>query len=71
MAEDFTFANVRRVSSAVAAYHEMSRRAGVVIGYDTRFLAERFASVVAEEMQCQGIDVFLNKAAPTLSLPSE
>lgn len=68
MAEDFTFANVRRVSSAVAAYlHEMSlAERGIVIGYDTRFLAERFAGVVAEEMQCQGIDVFLNKgAAPT------
>ena len=67
-AEDFTFAALRKVSGAVAAYinEENLQSRGIVIGYDTRFLAERFAAVVAEEMQKQGIKVyFCTEATPT------
>ena len=52
MAEDFTFANVARVAQATADYwgaHPVrgtSRK--VVIGYDRRFLSDRFAQLAAE-----------------------
>jgi phosphomannomutase len=46
LAEDFTFANARRVMAAVAATLTQAGRSGqlVLVGYDTRFLAERFAA---------------------------
>ena len=45
LAEDFTFANARRVCQAIAAYLHQEGLAdrGVVIGYDTRFRSEAFA----------------------------
>jgi len=68
IADDFTFAALRKVSGAVAAYliEENLHSRGIVIGYDTRFLAEDFAAVVAEEMQKRGIKVYLcTEATPT------
>ncbi len=68
MAEDFTFANLRRVSTAVARYIIEQGRAGqgLVVGYDTRFLAEEFARAVTGVLTAQGIKVYLtDKAAPT------
>src|SRR6478735_2904117 len=50
IADDFTFANVRRVAGGIAAYvlrHEDAAR-GVVVGYDTRFLSQQAARVAAE-----------------------
>lgn len=68
MAEDFIFDNVRLVTRAVADYlikQEMSER-GIVIGYDNRFLSDRFAEAVAEEMNKKGLPVYLIKQpAPT------
>lgn len=68
MAKDFTFDNVRLVSEAVAAYlsnHKLCRQ-GLVVGYDNRFLSERFAEAVAEVMCEKGIPVFLaEKSCPT------
>ena len=45
IAEDFTFANVRRVSEAIAQYvcEESDPAKGLVVGYDTRFLSAEFA----------------------------
>ncbi|MGB6384044.1 MAG: phosphoglucomutase/phosphomannomutase family protein [Terriglobales bacterium] len=68
IADDFTFDNVRRVAGAIASYvlkHEDSAR-GVVIGYDTRFLSDRAARVVAEVITAAGIPVLLaNDYVPT------
>lgn len=68
IADDFTFDNVRTVARAVARYiidHNLSRR-GVVVGYDNRFLSDRFASEIAETMSSRGISVFLTeRATPT------
>ncbi len=68
LAEDFTFDNVRLVTSALARYildHNLETR-GVVVGYDNRFLSERFASEVAEVLSFHGISVFLaGRATPT------
>ena len=63
IAEDFTFANVRCVSQAIAQ-HLIAlglKEQGVVVGFDTRFLAEKFALVVAEVMTGNGIRTFLCK----------
>jgi phosphomannomutase len=68
IADDYTFENVRRVASAIAAYvlkHEDARQ-GVAIGYDTRFGSPRFARLVAEVIANAGIPVKLaNDYTPT------
>ena len=68
MAEEFTFANVEIVAQAIANYIKEQKIAdrGVVIGYDNRFLAEKFASRVGEVMAGNGIPVFITgSACPT------
>ena len=50
ISEEFTFDNVRKVAAVVASYvnaHGLTKK-GVVIGYDTRFLADRFAEETVE-----------------------
>ncbi len=68
IADDFTFENVRLVARAIAAYvikHEDPTH-GVVIGYDTRFLSDRMARLVAEVIAGAGIPVLLaNDYVPT------
>ncbi len=63
IAEDFTFANVERVSQASADYWK-ARPAEVtqplvVVGYDRRFLSDQFANRVAEVMAGNGFEVLL------------
>jgi phosphomannomutase len=71
IADDFTFANVRRVAGAVASYvlkHEDPRR-GVIVGYDTRFVSAQAARVAAEVLAQAGIPVSLaNDYTPTPAL---
>ena len=68
IADDFTFDNVRRVAGAIAAYvlkHE-NPAAGVVVGYDTRFMSRRFAEAASEVLATAGIPVKLaNDYVPT------
>jgi alpha-D-glucose phosphate-specific phosphoglucomutase len=68
IADDFTFANVRRVAGAIAAYvlkHEDASR-GVLVGYDTRYASDRAARVVAQVLAAAGIPVLLaNDYTPT------
>ncbi|MFC1864791.1 phosphoglucomutase/phosphomannomutase family protein [Chloroflexota bacterium] len=68
IAQDFTFENVRVCAQAVADYLKkmgLARR-GLVIGYDTRFASEDFASAAAEVVAGNGIKVYLcPKATPT------
>ncbi|MEO8431671.1 MAG: phosphoglucomutase/phosphomannomutase family protein [Acidobacteriota bacterium] len=49
LAEEFTFGNARRVIAAIAKVLEQDGQKGklVLVGYDTRFLASRFASQAA------------------------
>jgi alpha-D-glucose phosphate-specific phosphoglucomutase len=66
--EEYTFANVRIVSQAVADYliAEGLAPRGLIVGYDTRFASERFAAACAEVLAANGIHVYLtNKATPT------
>src|SRR5271157_3917049 len=70
IADDFTFDNVRRVAGTIAIYvleHEAAALGvGVVVGYDTRFLSDRAARVVAEVLADAGIPVLLsNDYVPT------
>jgi phosphomannomutase len=68
IADDFTFENVRRVASAIAAYalkYEEPQR-GIIVGYDTRFASPRAAHIVAEVIAAAGIPVKLaNDYTPT------
>jgi alpha-D-glucose phosphate-specific phosphoglucomutase len=65
--EEFTFENVRAVAQAVADYLNDSRAqtaadAPVVIGFDTRFLSDRFAIAVAEVLAANELPVVLSRA---------
>ena len=68
IADDFTFENVRRVAGAIASYvlkHEDASN-GVIIGYDTRFLSDHAARLVAGVIAGAGIPVRLaNDYVPT------
>ena len=68
IAEDFTFANVRRVAAAVAQYvrEESEPARGLIVGYDMRFLSAGFAQAAAEVIAAAGIPVWLaNAGTPT------
>jgi len=58
---DFTYDNIRRVASALARYFVEfeDTRAGVVVGYDTRFLSPEAARTVAEVLSAAGLRVYL------------
>jgi phosphomannomutase len=74
IAEDFTFENVARVAQAAADFwkaeirnpkSEIHRRAPqVVVGYDRRFLSDRFAQITAEVFSGNDFQVVL-APAPT------
>jgi len=68
IAQDFTFDNVRACAQAVADFLKQSGSAnrGLIVGYDTRFASEDFASAAAEVVAGNGIKVYLcPKATPT------
>jgi phosphomannomutase len=68
IAEDFTFANVRIVSHAIARYvvRGEDARKGVLVGYDHRFASDRVAAAVAEVISASGTPVWLaDKPCPT------
>ncbi len=69
ISDTFTFENVRLLAQAIADYvREQSERAQaeIVIGYDTRFLSDRYAREVARVMAGNGIVAHLTRAdAPT------
>ena len=61
IADDFTFENVRWVARAVGRYLLADEEAGrgLVVGYDCRFMSDRFARAAAEEIAAAGIPVRL------------
>ncbi len=67
VADDFTYANVRIVSQAVAQYlAEQPNTSRVVVGHDTRFCGELFAEEVARVLAANGRPVLLlDRPAPT------
>lgn len=68
ISEEFTFENVRLVAQAIADYvlEQGGSERGVVVGYDTRFLSDRYAKECASVLAGNGIRSFLTmEAAPT------
>ena len=61
ISDEFTFANVQKVAKAIALYlinHDFSNKP-LIIGYDPRFLADKFAEVIAKVMEEAGINCYL------------
>ena len=68
IAEDYTFANIRRCTQGFAQYLLQKGLKGewVIVGYDQRFHSENFAISVAEVLAGNGFKVYLtDKATPT------
>lgn len=68
IAEDVTFIRARVVVQGIADHLKSAglEERGVIVGYDTRFLAERFAREAAQVLAANGIRVFLcNRDTPT------
>jgi alpha-D-glucose phosphate-specific phosphoglucomutase len=65
IADDYTFASVRRCAQGFAAYLTAKGLAGkgVVIGYDKRFQSENFAAACAEVMAANDVRVWLTDGA--------
>jgi phosphomannomutase len=73
IADEFTFANVERVSQAAAGYWSAHPVSGterkVIVGYDRRFLSDAFARRTAEVLAGNGFQVVLTPCAtPTPSV---
>jgi phosphomannomutase len=68
IADDYTFANVRRCAQAVAEYvvERGEQARGIVFAYDRRFASEHFATAAAEVVLAHDIPiVFASQAVPT------
>ena len=79
IAQDFTFENVERVAQAAADFWKSEIRnpkseifgylAKAVVGYDRRFLSDRFAQITAEVFAANGYEVILTpEPTPTPSV---
>lgn len=67
IADDFTFAGVRRASAAVAEHVlAQTKSPTVIVGYDTRFFSPEFALASAEVLKAHGCRILLcQEATPT------
>ena len=72
IARDFTFDNLRLVAHATARYVKKldKKSPSVVVGYDTRFLSDKFAAEVAMVLAAHGITVYLTDAISTTPMVS-
>jgi phosphomannomutase len=75
IAQDFTFANVRIASQAIAEYflakaRQLKKPAKVFVGFDRRFHSENFAQTVAQVLAANKIGVFLTTEACSTPLVS-
>jgi len=68
LGEDFTFQSVRLVAQAIVHVLKQEKigHRGLIIGYDARFLGEKFARAAAEVFAGHGMSVFLcDRETPT------
>lgn len=67
IADDFTYANVRRVAQAAAQYMRTRSNDPLgVVGYDCRFASEDFAQAVAEVFASNGVKTLIfDRPSPT------
>ena len=71
MADEFTTANVRIVTQAIADHlkHQAPKKRTMIVGHDTRFLSDRFARTVCEVLAGNGIHALLtDRAIPTCAV---
>lgn len=72
ISKEFTFENVRHVAQAIADYVRSGaegQQNSVVVGFDTRFLSDRYAIEVANVLVANDLAVYLSKAdCPTPAL---
>ncbi len=75
ISDDFTFENVKKLAQAIADYlnnevyapHIKDRR--IVIGYDTRFMSEKYAEIMTSVLSANGIGTVLSdRSTPTPSI---
>ena len=83
IADEFTFANVRRVVAAIADHVRERKEAEtsivsankkptLIIGHDTRFFSEEFSRAAADVLRSRGLRVLLcDAAAPTPAIAYE
>ena len=64
ISDEFTFDNLRLVAQAIAdfVHNEGAAEPSVVIGFDTRFLSDRYAAEVARVMAANDIKAWLARA---------
>src|SRR5215210_1129389 len=69
IADEFTFAGVRTVTRAICKHlggGDTANGGTIIVGYDTRFLGERFAAESVKEVAAQGFRALLcNHPTPT------
>src|SRR4051794_35553600 len=74
MAEDFTFANVRRAVEGIARYVAGRKAEGarIIVGRDPRFLGETFVDMAAKILASHGITpLVITDPAPTPAIAFE
>lgn len=74
IADEFTFGNVRLIVQSIADYINSKglKEKGVIVGYDTRFLSERFAEDASSIIAGNDIKVYLSmRDVPTPVLSYE
>ncbi|HSB75234.1 MAG TPA: hypothetical protein VLC12_06255, partial [Terriglobales bacterium] len=74
MAEEFTFANVRRAVTGIARYVAAQKPQGarVLLGRDPRFLGEAFCELAAQILSAHGITpLVITQPAPTPAISFE
>ncbi len=74
ISDTFTFENVKRVAQAIAQYYNcqietLGRKPKMAVGFDTRFLSEKYAQIAADVLIQNGIDAQLSeRPVPTPAL---
>ncbi len=65
ISDDFTFDGVRKAAQAISDYSKTKEKRflknGLIVGYDTRFLSEKYALACAEVISSNGIKAVLTK----------
>jgi len=67
ISDNFTFRNVKRVAQAIADYYNARHKSPkLAIGYDTRFLSDKYAELMAGVLSANGIECLIaDKPTPT------
>ncbi len=73
ISDTFTFDNVQSVAQAISDYltreYRRDKRIRVIVGYDPRFMSEKYAELVARVLTANGIRVILtDRPSPTPSV---